>query len=309
MYRITYVLGDLSDPELARQQLLVMNGALVETNVLYLRAHPRTPSFASWCASKASLYDDNAQGTQPFGQEAWQDVPTILRRRRDGRTAAGNRDLAAWRAAELIVSGVRAGLQLDRRAGSNGAIEYRVLVVTSSGTEDPSKGSGYRAYHTRQRITLVMDLFSGEHERQLSHATLNVLLNALTHIDVLYLRRHSETPRIYTSSVRYMEEPPGAEEWQDIPTCLQMGDMDCEDAACWRSAELQVFGDEMHSVVEARRSKGSAEIGSAAQAPRSIDAVPVFRYQKRKDGSYLYHILVEKPDGTVEDPSYVQGMR
>ena len=50
-------------------------------------------------------------------------------------------------------------------------------------------------------------------------------------------------------------------------------------------------------------------LASFDAGPRGIDAVPVFRYQRRKDGSYLYHILVEKPDGTVEDPSRVQGMR
>ena len=51
------------------------------------------------------------------------------------------------------------------------------------------------------------------------------------------------------------------------------------------------------------------DVRTLASPARGIDAVPVFRYQRRKDGSYLYHILVEKPDGSVEDPSRVLGMR
>lgn len=43
--------------------------------------------------------------------------------------------------------------------------------------------------------------------------------------------------------------------------------------------------------------------------PRSVDAVPIFRYQLRKDGSYLYHILVRHPGGRIEDPSRIMGMR
>ena len=77
------------------------------------------------------------------------------------------------------------------------------------------------------RITYALDLFNGPKERALSHATLNVMLEALTKIDVLYLQAHPEAPRIYQSGVRYMEEPPGQEDWQDIPTCIQMGIADC----------------------------------------------------------------------------------
>ena len=249
MYRITYVLGDLRDPELARQQLLVLFGALVESDVLYLRSHPKTPTVANWLSSKTARYDDDAQGVQPSGQEAWQDIPTLLRTRRDGLTAASNRDLTAWRAAELIVRGVPAEIRLERRRaklpnGSN-TVEVRYVVALPDGRiDDPSRGQGWRAYAHQQRVTFVIDLFSGDHERKLSHATLNVLLHALTYIDVLYLRRHPETPRIYASGVVYMEEPPGMEEWQDIPTCIRMGIADCEDLACWRGAELQVFGDD-----------------------------------------------------------------
>jgi len=132
------------------------------------------------------------------------------------------------------------------------------------------------------RITYALDLFNGPKERELSHATLNVMLEALTKIDVLYLLRHPETPSIYKAGVKYMEEPPGQEDWQDIPTTISMGIGDCEDVACWRTAELIV---------------------------RGIPAKAIFKEQRRADGGYLFHILVQHPNGYLEDPSRILGMR
>jgi hypothetical protein len=133
------------------------------------------------------------------------------------------------------------------------------------------------------RITYALDLFNGPKERALSHATLNVMLEALTKIDVLYLQAHPEAPRIYQSGVRYMEEPPGQEDWQDIPTCIQMGIADCEDVSCWRAAEI---------IVRDRRL-----------------AVPFFHETRRRDGGYLFHIMVRHADGRIEDPSRILGMK
>ena len=109
------------------------------------------------------------------------------------------------------------------------------------------------------------------------------MLNTLYQIDVLYLQSHPKTPMLYQTNVRYMEEPPGQEEWQDIPTTIRLGIGDCEDLACWRAAELTV-----RSGVQAR---------------------PVFIEQMRKNGQYLYHIIVKTSDGRTEDPSKILGMR
>lgn len=140
------------------------------------------------------------------------------------------------------------------------------------------------------RITLVLDLFQGERERPLSRRALQTMLDALYRIDVLYLQAHPETPRIYdpraargTSRILYMEEPIGQEEWQDIPTCMKMGIADCEDVASWRAAELTVKD--------------------------GIPARPIFHEHKRPNGSYLYHILTRYPNGRLEDPSQIKGMR
>lgn len=133
------------------------------------------------------------------------------------------------------------------------------------------------------RITFALDLFNGDSERPESRLALQHMLDCLTAIDADYLRKHVSVPLIYQAGVRYMEEPPGQEDWQDIPTCLAMRIADCEDLACWRAAELQV----RHGVM----------------------ARPFFHEVKRPGGGYLYHILVRHPNGQVEDPSRILGMR
>jgi hypothetical protein len=136
------------------------------------------------------------------------------------------------------------------------------------------------------RVTLALGggLFKGGNEPELSRAVLQVMLDCLFQIDVLYLRAHPETPRLYESGVKYMEEPPGQEDWQDIPTCLKYGVADCDDLGPWRAAEL---------VVKDR-----------------IQARPVCKAFPRPDGSTLYHIIVERADRREpEDPSLILGMR
>lgn len=131
------------------------------------------------------------------------------------------------------------------------------------------------------RITFVCDLFS-ERSKVRTSKTIDILLRALTAVDMLYLLEHPSTPRLYDSGVMYQEEPPGAEDWQDILTCLRLGWGDCEDLACWLAAEYQV---------------------------RGIDAHPFASSQPLPDGSTLYHIRVRLPNGGIEDPSKKLGMR
>lgn len=118
---------------------------------------------------------------------------------------------------------------------------------------------------------MVLDCFHGPADASRSDATLRIMLDALTQADVLYLREHPETPAVYDSGVVYHEEPEGAEDWQDIPTCLRLGWADCEDLACWQAAELIVR--------------------------HGIDAWADFTKQVLADGRVLYHIIVRLPDG------------
>jgi hypothetical protein len=271
-YRITYVLDPLrrsNERALASRMLDVQLDALTQIDVLYLKAHPEVPS----------IYRSGVRYmAEPPGQEDWQDIPTSLK-----MGIVDSEDAACWRAAELRV---RHNIQAKPFFGED-RCHARVMLPDGS-IEDPSALLGMKkpACETSissGRIVFALDLFNGPKDRKLSHDTLNIMLDALTANDVLYLRAYPNTVGIYDSNVVYMEEPPGQEDWQDVPTTLLMGNGDCEDFACWRAAELIV------------------RHGEAAKA--------FFRESRRKDGGYLFHILVRRADGTIEDPSRVKGMR
>lgn len=246
MYRITFVIDPLrtGNRVLGTRATQTMLAALMLMDVDFLHAHPEVPSCEDAVRSGRIKMID-----LPAGQEDWRDIPTML-----STGVAEMRDIAAWKAAEERV-----------RRGSKRA--YPKIV----------------RYPTSHRIRYHVDLFKGEHERDLSHKALQTLLTALTAIDEDYLRAHPETPDIYSGVVRYEEEPIGQEDWQDIPTSIRMGIVDCEDNACWRAAQLRVqYG---------------------------VDAWPTFTYKLRSNGSYLYHITVRHPTGEIEDPSRRLGMR
>lgn len=109
-----------------------------------------------------------------------------------------------------------------------------------------------------------------------------MLFEALIAANVAYLKAHPDTPRLYDSGVRYAEEAPGSDDWQDIPEMLARGDGDCEDLACWRIAELRVRDGE--------------------------HAIPFLKCAERRH-VMLYHVAVRRMDGSYEDPSRVLGMR
>jgi hypothetical protein len=250
-YRVTFALSPYpgaDDRRLSEDKVRVLLGALADADVLYLKAHPEVPPLAR---SGVRLV------TSPPGQEEWQDIPTTL------RMGVGNQEsLAAWRAAEDYVRTGRAsssaGIRSTQHTGEN------------------------------RRITFALDLFRQDAERQLSRDTLDVLLNALFQVHKLCLQAHPETPAPYASGARYMEEPPGQEEWMDVPTILKMGVCDCEEWGCWLAAYLDVI--------------------------KKIPAHPFYEEQRRQDGGYLYHILTRWFDRMTrrwqtEDPSRKMGMR
>jgi hypothetical protein len=306
-FRIALALDHLGERDLARQQLAIVLAAFVEVDAAYLRSHSSSPSLRTVYdrppppersgSSREGLgrlgmleYQDEPQGYRPPGEEDFQDIPTCLRPRRDGTRAASNRDLVAWRVAELRVrERVPAEIIVERRVpdriGSDIPLFwYRTKVALPDGhEEDLSPGYGWRPVMSRNRFVFVLDLFDGPRDRKLSEEVLGILLRALTEIDAIFLRAHPETPRIYRSGVVYREEPSGMEDWQDIPTCLRLGKADCDDVSPWRAAEIQV------------RERTPAE--------------PYFASAKRKGGGMLYHILVNAKGRPPEDPSYVLGMR
>ena len=111
---------------------------------------------------------------------------------------------------------------------------------------------------------------------------LEALLGALVLANLAYLRSHPDTPRLYASGVRYESEPPGRDNWQDIPRTLALKNGDCEDLACWRVAEL---------------------IARDGRAARPL--VRTVHWQ----GRVIYHVQVTGPGmREPEDPSVRLGM-
>jgi len=108
------------------------------------------------------------------------------------------------------------------------------------------------------------------------------LLEALVLVNRLYLRTH-HVPPLYRSGVRYKQEPDDGtpEEFAAIPEVLRRGWGDCDDLAPWRVAELQEAGERARIRITWRR---------------------------RPNGRRLYHVVVRRADGRVEDPSRLLGM-
>ena len=117
------------DLPLGEYALNVLLEALIRINIAYLTRYPAVPP----------LYRTGIRyKRQGEGQEDWHDVPTAIR--------AGATDckvLAAWRCAELRLTGVRARPHLIRqtRQGPNGPIYfYHIQVLWPTGQiEDPSR--------------------------------------------------------------------------------------------------------------------------------------------------------------------------
>jgi hypothetical protein len=86
-------------------------------------------------------------------------------------------------------------------------------------------------------------------------------------------------PPLYTSGVRYVREPPGAEVWQTPRFAFASKAADCEDlAAGWLAPQYWALGE-------------------TAARPEVLRIKPRLR-----------HIVVRRADGTLEDPSLILGM-
>lgn len=132
---------------------------------------------------------------------------------------------------------------------------------------------------------LIGSSYRGFANRELSRFyPLLLCLEALTGINEWHLKQDRYAP-LYQSGVFYQEEPPGEEEWLDIPTLYKQGFGDCEDIACALVAEHR------HN---------------------SIAANPCFSFKDFDIGGKvvtLVHILCLMPDNTIQDPSKVLGMK
>ncbi len=120
-----------------------------------------------------------------------------------------------------------------------------------------------------------------------------VLLEALCLLNQFYLADHPETPLLYDlyreGKIKYklpnqLDGDHGqfmGETFRDIPRIIENGGGDCDNIASWRVAELRHLG---------------------------IAAQPYITNRPRPGGGTIYHVIVQWPDGSSEDPCLLIGM-
>jgi hypothetical protein len=109
--------------------------------------------------------------------------------------------------------------------------------------------------------------------------------------NLAWLKAFPQTPPLYKAGVIYKPEKhignskrviEYGEEWQTIPWVIFRGYGDCEDLGAWRSAELN--------------------------ARQGIRALPFIKIRRMPTGFWRAHVVVQYPDGRIEDPSAKLGM-
>jgi hypothetical protein len=142
------------------------------------------------------------------------------------------------------------------------------------------------------RPRFVLRSFSGDADPHNSGKILRVLLDGLTAINLIIMGKERDAgrsvPLLYESGIRYVRDglsgdrEYGPEDWQDCLEANYRREADCKTLACYRAAELNFrYG---------------------------VKAFAQFRWRDRDVGA-LYHIVVQHPDGSIEDPSARLGMR
>ena len=132
---------------------------------------------------------------------------------------------------------------------------------------------------------------------------LRIALEALTQINEWHLREAIRIgkpfPRLYDSGVRYEEEPPGQEDWLDIPTLYRLRKGDCEDLGCALAAERRVYDGIPASPYIKSKFIPSKQLLLAGYPRRDLP----------REGIHLVHDRTILPDGSIEDPSKALGMQ
>lgn len=100
---------------------------------------------------------------------------------------------------------------------------------------------------------------------------------ALVNVEIL---QHRQLPPLYRSGVRYKEEKRG-ETWRDACSTYAARFGNCKEFVAWRLAELWLAGYE-------------AQPHTIVQYPRN---------------GILFHVQLIYPDGMIEDPSELLGMK
>lgn len=117
----------------------------------------------------------------------------------------------------------------------------------------------------------------------LNEAALHRLLAMLVECNLDYLRSvgPENIPPLHETHVRYIPDLYARERWATIPHIWMRGSADCKSLSAWRVAEL---------------------IAAGENASCAVSRTP------SRSGARIYHILVAREDGSLEDPSFDLGM-
>ena len=195
------------------------------------------------------------------------------------------------------------------------------------------------------KIEFRCQMFRGDWDQVWSQKRMVLLMEALVQVNRTHLQEFeafvkrglakSNYPSVYLSGLHYETEK-GTEIWPDIPSLLEgvMGDGlypgpwgDCEDLACYRTAELRELS--WHYERPSKFAAGKIECADprfpqeesaiAASLKKQvwpgwkrvkggIKAMPYAKWRRGPQGQYHYHAILLLPDGRLEDPSLVLGM-
>jgi hypothetical protein len=151
---------------------------------------------------------------------------------------------------------------------------------------------------------------------------LNAALEGLVLVNVTMLigalLAGTPVPPLYVSGVRYGQEPHGREWWQTVADTHaelertkrrnKVSTTDCEDLAGVRCAELRL-GALLAALVGVSPTSRRAALRAVGNAPQlSYSIFPAVACCVRT-GPRSYHAIVRHPDGHIEDPSRVLGMK
>lgn len=129
---------------------------------------------------------------------------------------------------------------------------------------------------------------------QLDKRTLDLFCELQTELNADYLRHHPGVPDLYASGVLYASDSQalsgGPEDWPTIPWVIHRWrayrrGSDCKVLSAWRAAELRVRGGE-------KRARCVSESS----------------WDGRGGGRVLWHVMVQRQDGSIEDVSAHLGM-
>lgn len=156
-------------------------------------------------------------------------------------------------------------------------IELRILHGDAAALQLARRGFARLGVTSREREKHDGRWFAVQVPERKLDGALGVL-QGLSELQLSRAAMAGPVPSLYGAGVRYQREPLGREWWQTAHDNFSEGEGDCEDLASHRAAELNVFHGEPARTIAVRT------------------------------GARSFHAVVERADGSIEDPSLALGM-